>query len=163
MYQEKSEDEREPHIRLRNKNIGAIDSISTPSTTRKYGDWDCPSCCGMNFASRTVCYKCSAPKPNADSKASTTVSIRNPSTSTVSVLNPSSTRKAGDWSCNSCSALNFAKRSSCYACCASKLEPDSSDTVAKPSTTRKAGDWDCRSCGSINFAKRVQCYKCGSN
>merc|ERR1719373_172899 len=28
----------------------------------KPGDWDCPECGGMNFASRTECFKCGAPK-----------------------------------------------------------------------------------------------------
>jgi hypothetical protein len=79
---------------------------------------------------------------------------------------PSTTRKAGDWDCSSCGAMNFAKRGSCYSC--SQPREGSSDTgsgtvdesVRQPSNTRKPGDWDCSSCGAMNFAKRGSCYSC---
>ena len=31
--------------------------------TRRKGDWDCEECGNMNFAKRTRCNKCSAPRP----------------------------------------------------------------------------------------------------
>ena len=33
--------------------------------TRRKGDWDCGECGNMNFAKRTRCNKCSAPRPVA--------------------------------------------------------------------------------------------------
>jgi hypothetical protein len=33
--------------------------------TRRKGDWDCAECGNMNFAKRTRCNKCSAPRPVA--------------------------------------------------------------------------------------------------
>ena len=33
------------------------------TATVKPGDWHCPNCGGMNFASRTSCFGCGAPKP----------------------------------------------------------------------------------------------------
>ncbi len=33
--------------------------------TRRKGDWDCEECGNMNFAKRTRCNKCSAPRPVA--------------------------------------------------------------------------------------------------
>ena len=36
-----------------------------PGQTRRKGDWDCEECGNMNFAKRTRCNKCSAPRPVA--------------------------------------------------------------------------------------------------
>lgn len=37
---------------------------SNGGSQRRPGDWDCSDCGAMNFASRTQCFKCNAPKPN---------------------------------------------------------------------------------------------------
>ena len=46
--------------------------------TRRKGDWDCEECGNMNFAKRTRCNKCSAPRP---------VAARSPPSAIVSPLN----------------------------------------------------------------------------
>merc|ERR1712061_483496 len=39
------------------------DKAKDKGKSRKPGDWDCPKCGTMNFASRGECFKCGATKP----------------------------------------------------------------------------------------------------
>ena len=77
---------------------------------RRPGDWNCPACNAHNFASKTACFRCQAPKPDN--------------------LPPDGgyggfqggggyggdNRRPGDWDCGACGAHNFASRSACYKC-----------------------------------------------
>ena len=38
-------------------------SSSVPGRQSAPGDWECPSCHASNFASRSICFKCSTPAP----------------------------------------------------------------------------------------------------
>ena len=82
-------------------------------STRRSGDWDCPSCKAHVFSSKAVCFRCLFPRPpNADSPTPSSGSGgghgggRQPA------------RRTGDWDCpnQSCRALVFASRQSCFRC-----------------------------------------------
>ena len=82
-------------------------------STRRSGDWDCPSCKAHVFSSKAVCFRCQRPRPpNADSPTPSSGSGgghgggRQPA------------RRIGDWDCPnpSCRALVFASRQSCFRC-----------------------------------------------
>jgi len=132
---------------------------------RKPGDWDCPECNTVNFASRTECLKCKCYKSKAKQIE----------------------KKKGDWNC-SCGELNFASRTTCRKCNKSKdqntglmnwifgsnnqqVQPvQSVQTVQqiqpkKPVdlTTVKPGDWLCDACQINNFGSRSACFNCGKN
>ena len=82
-------------------------------STRRSGDWDCPSCKAHVFSSKAVCFRCQRPRPPyADSPTPSSGSGgghgggRQPA------------RRIGDWDCPnpSCRALVFASRQSCFRC-----------------------------------------------
>ena len=72
---------------------------------------------------------------------------------------------AGDWHCNDCGTLNYARREKCYVC---HTKPDSKrrctfDAQAKLEQCKFAirpGDWQCTTCGSICYARRNKCFHC---
>ncbi|CAH6421639.1 RING finger type zinc finger protein [uncultured virus] len=59
---------------------------------RRKGDWNCPQCNYLIFASKNKCSKCNISKPSNLSD-----------------------KKPGDWSC-SCGEINFASRKQCRKC-----------------------------------------------
>lgn len=61
-------------------------------------------------------------------------------------------KKPGDWSCDKCGNLNFAKRDNCKRC--GRKNP------IEKQQERKRGDWNCMACGTLNFASREQCFHC---
>jgi hypothetical protein len=70
----------------------------------KKGDWNCPSCHEINFASRSDCRKCFLPKTN-----------------TNNIMAPIG-REHGDWQCIVCKnpKWNFGSRQTCRNCGADK-------------------------------------------
>jgi len=60
----------------------------------------------------------------------------------------------GDWECESCKAVNFARRHQCFKC----SEPRS-DGGRPPYMEVKPGDGTC-DCGTLNFARRRTCVLC---
>jgi len=125
---------------------------------RKTGDWDCPQCNALNFASRNECHKCKCYKSKAKPVE----------------------KKKGDWNC-SCGELNFATRTNCRKCDSPKPQnsggflnwilgssnnqPIQQNQTKKPVdlTTLKPGDWLCDQCQTNNFGTRVVCFSCGKN
>ena len=86
---------------------GAGEGASHPSPAtskpRRLGDWDCPRCAAVVFASKSRCFRCAAPRP-AHLEAAPWP--RQPQ------------RRPGDWDCPNpdCRALVFASKSVCYRC-----------------------------------------------
>jgi len=64
------------------------------ASQRKEGDWECPDCGALNFASRATCFKCEK----------------------RGVGGSGGQAREGDWTCPDCGALVFASRESCFKC-----------------------------------------------
>jgi len=90
------------------------------------GNWSCPLCQNVNFGIRTACNKCQAPKPAETPPASTANDY-------AGYLSPAPTEVApprkgpqagvdGNWACPYCKNVNFAYRTACNKCGASKPE-----------------------------------------
>ncbi|KAL1301026.1 RNA-binding protein involved in heterochromatin assembly dri1 [Arachis hypogaea] len=84
------------------------------------GDWYCTvgNCGAHNFASRSSCFKCGAPKEDS-SAAGFDADI--PRTRGYSFAGTTAARpawKSGDWICtrSGCNEHNFANRMECYRC-----------------------------------------------
>eukprot|EP00252_Welwitschia_mirabilis_P019291 TRINITY_DN4418_c0_g1_i2.p1 TRINITY_DN4418_c0_g1~~TRINITY_DN4418_c0_g1_i2.p1 ORF type:complete len:680 (+),score=101.57 TRINITY_DN4418_c0_g1_i2:120-2159(+) len=58
-------------------------------------------------------------------------------------------RKKGDWHCQMCNTLNFARNSSCINC-----------RQRRPKEQLDAGEWECPRCQYVNFRRNVTCLKC---
>ncbi|KAL8497940.1 hypothetical protein ACS0TY_021334 [Phlomoides rotata] len=113
------------------------------------GDWMCAACQHINFKKRDACQRCSCPK------YATGADVSSYTIHKTEVL-------PGDWYCNAmnCGSHNYASRSTCYRCAASKdYGPAASHTIP---AGWKSGDWTCNilGCGMHNYASRMECYKC---
>ncbi|RWW87478.1 hypothetical protein BHE74_00003691 [Ensete ventricosum] len=106
------------------------------SSGRKPGDWVCRSCQYVNFCRRDSCQRCGELKLGVERADYTSVS-------------GSWDVKPGDWYC-SCGVHNYASRSNCFKCGATK--DDSTSAVAQSwgfrcsgawSSGWKSGDWIC--------------------
>jgi hypothetical protein len=73
-------------------------------------------------------------------------------------------QREGDWPCNVCKNLNFARRLYCNRCHASKDAPAPTEGEAAASTEGGArpGDWVCPGCQNNNFARRLNCHRCST-
>lgn len=111
--------------------------------SREGGDWMCSSCQHMNFKKRDSCQRCRCPKFGGSPTDVSSCGINR-----TEVL-------AGDWYCNTinCGAHNYASRTSCYMCGATKendycgygggmvAAADICDGSVLPGW--KSGDWIC--------------------
>eukprot|EP00906_Rhabdomonas_costata_P027151 RCo038601 len=94
------------------------------------GDWTCARCLNINFAKRTQCNQCAAPKvgnvleehtgPSPGLASSALASQLTSSTPNPALSRPGGAggtkMLAGDWICPACENLNFARRISCNRC-----------------------------------------------
>ncbi|KAL3637356.1 hypothetical protein CASFOL_019655 [Castilleja foliolosa] len=62
--------------------------------------------------------------------------------------------KTGDWVCDKCNFMNFARNIKCLKCEAERHNIIAADAVMKK------GDWHCPKCNFMNFARNTQCRKC---
>ncbi|KAK2661038.1 hypothetical protein Ddye_007571 [Dipteronia dyeriana] len=156
------------------------------------GDWNCRSCSHLNFQRRDSCQRCGEPRPGSgggsdrgDFGGSFGVGGggRGGGSSPFGFSTGPDVRP-GDWYCTvgNCGAHNFASRSSCFKCGASKDETgggliDGSCGGDIPrmrgfgfgsgSSSRsgwKSGDWICTrsGCNEHNFASRTECFRCNA-
>ncbi|KAJ3683601.1 hypothetical protein LUZ60_013828 [Juncus effusus] len=116
-----------------------------------HGDWNCRSCQYLNFTRREMCQRCSDPRP-----PSAFIPGAGSGRSTV-VLR-------GDWYCT-CGYHNFASRTNCLKCTASKNTSAGEADVPRGPRAFLPGDWTCTrpGCEEHNFASRTECRKCGSS
>jgi len=112
----------------------------------KPGDWYCPNCSDLNFASREFCRKCSTPHPPFS--------------------DPTVGTKPGDWYCPTCGDLNFASRLVCRKCATPHpgggMDPSVRAMMSQTYSNVKPGDWHCPNCHDLNFASRTLCRLCGT-
>lgn len=153
----------------------AATTTTRPMPELKEGDWICGSCHNHNFSSRSVCNRCSSPKPPPTGEGV----------------------RSGDWMCPSCGNHNYAKRNECNRCRvgkpgsipaaagdymsqmippmgyspyggpvapaafgASGYEQIASPVAVSASPNFRPGDWSCGQCGNHNYASRAFCNKC---
>jgi len=146
--------------------------ISHSLAMNRGGDWWCPDCNNLVFASKDTC-RCGKWKPKEFKKATLTAGW-----------------KPGDWECPKCKDHVFAKNTACRKCHTPKSvtvadpvpvslkrprqeedeKKEGGEEVAveeepvfkKPRLDEqdmKSGDWIC-SCQVHNYASRKVCYKC---
>jgi len=142
------------------------------------GDWICDACGNLNFARRKECHRdsCRAPRPfdysrdRHDRAGGVSWDDHAPPVRTSS--KPPS--RPGDWNCDECGYLNFARRTECNSnnCKAprpegvggssSRVEPSSRGPGGwGKSGVERGGDWSCGKCAFRNFARRTECKECG--
>ncbi|XP_057768680.1 uncharacterized protein LOC130988743 isoform X2 [Salvia miltiorrhiza] len=123
----------------------------------RQGDWMCGACQHLNFSKRDTCQRCGCPKYAGAAE----VAAYGGALQKSEVL-------AGDWYCGAmnCGAHNYASRTTCYRCCASKDYCGYDARIMAPAGYAvpgwKTGDWICSrvGCGMHNYASRMECYKC---
>ena len=107
--------------------------------TKKYGDWNCPSCKNLVFASKVQCGLCRTLKSGLSQES--------------------------DWKCPKCSDLVFARRNGVCRC-GFKQEPAQfkperpQPERPNPQPERRPGDWWCNACESWVFSYKKEC-RCG--
>lgn len=112
------------------------------------GDWLCPDCGYRNFASKTECNSCAAPRPE-----------------NLPRYDEQQQREAkpGDWDCEGCGAHNFARRTQCFKCGEPAPEEVLARQAAARAEQREDGDWDCPECGQQgNWGSREFCRACNA-
>eukprot|EP00927_Polykrikos_kofoidii_P066819 TRINITY_DN62380_c0_g1_i1.p1 TRINITY_DN62380_c0_g1~~TRINITY_DN62380_c0_g1_i1.p1 ORF type:complete len:539 (-),score=52.91 TRINITY_DN62380_c0_g1_i1:158-1774(-) len=114
----------------------------------KPGDWHCPRCRGLVFASRDSCRKCNVRRPPTPAAAPAASSANRP----------------GDWNCPNCNDLVFASKSACRKCGSSKPAGglENPAAAAAPEEKGRSGDWICPGCKGLTFASKSVCGKCGT-
>eukprot|EP00667_Euglena_gracilis_P017171 EG_transcript_18060 len=109
------------------------------------GDWVCPSCSVINFATKFQCVECKQFRP-AD-------------------LSPQQKSLPGDWICPQCHRLNFSARFTCISCFAGKAAGTAADAQETavgnvPAAVARGEIWECCACGESNDSQMVKCHNC---
>lgn len=115
------------------------------------GNWSCSSCQNVNFAARSVCNRCAAPKPR-------------------SVIRPGGGSGKGgpvagvdgNWVCPACQNVNYAMREVCNRCQMTKPveDPSGRGRLQGGPLPGVDGNWACSLCGNVNWAMRDACNRC---
>mmetsp|Transcript_21446 Transcript_21446/g.61181 ORF Transcript_21446/g.61181 Transcript_21446/m.61181 type:complete len:325 (+) Transcript_21446:92-1066(+) len=127
---------------------------------RQPGDWDCPDCGAVCFASRETCFRCDRKNGLARKEGDWDC----PDCGTVIFAGKESCfkcdriaagggggprqRREGDWDCPDCGALVFAGKETCFKC-------------AIAAGGGPVG-WDCPACGT-HVRTRSTCVNCGES
>ncbi|CAI0415018.1 unnamed protein product [Linum tenue] len=155
------------------------------------GDWNCRACQHLNFQRRDSCQRCGEPRPGSGGGGGVVDPFGGFGGGRPMGGGPASFGFAGpdvrpgDWYCTvgNCGAHNFASRSSCFKCAASKDESSAGGGFdgdmsrmrgygfaaaggggGSSRSGWKSGDWICArvGCNEHNFASRTECYRCNA-
>jgi len=129
------------------------------------GNWSCLNCQNVNFAVRTVCNRCTAPKPPH---------LMQQAKGRAPVAGVD-----GNWACPHCQNVNYAIRDACNRCQVPKpaeeavgVEPPQEtrtlvSMVAGKGISGRAppvagvdGNWACPMCQNVNYGIRMVCNRC---
>jgi len=151
---------------------------------RRQGDWDCPKCNNMNYASRDRCNgkDCDFEKKDLDDMACSyrfmggamgSPQGQGPAMGSMGQSFGSSPatlggygsplRRPGDWDCPRCGNVNYGSRTKCNKGVCQLPKPDfsrSGGVQPRRGPDNKPGDWGCYKCGNVNYASRDSCNLC---
>eukprot|EP00930_Biecheleria_cincta_P044536 TRINITY_DN30643_c0_g1_i1.p1 TRINITY_DN30643_c0_g1~~TRINITY_DN30643_c0_g1_i1.p1 ORF type:complete len:523 (+),score=87.49 TRINITY_DN30643_c0_g1_i1:72-1640(+) len=148
------------------------------------GDWYCPKCGDLQFAKNRQCRKCGEKNPDPAAQPVPGSMLR-----ALPAFHghgaAGAAEKPGDWYCNNCGDLQFARNLQCRKCgtmnqqiveggplalmqaiiagaagmsnAASHAKP-----LGPPQHAKKPGDWNCPSCRMLNFARNESCRSCST-
>jgi len=127
------------------------DSSNIPS---RPGDWNCAKCGNLNFAFRTECHRnnCNEPRPTGDEEGV-------PGAANVTA-GGYGRAQGGDWNCEKCGYMNFARRTECNQCKEPRTGGGRAGNTAGNYGQARGDDWNCDKCGYMNFARRTECNQC---
>lgn len=87
-------------------------------------------------------------------------------------IKPSSGSNEGDWTCEDCGNVNFARRNNCNRCFKGRAHSAAKKRklgteIGKAAAEKSRGlfsadDWQCNKCGNVNWARRQQCNVCNA-
>jgi len=135
------------------------------------GNWACPGCQNVNFATRMACNRCQMPKPEdqfgGGGFGGFGAATHTPGGAPVAGA-------GGNWKCSMCQNVNFATRDACNRCAASRAEAEAplpaggfggfgggkAGGKGKAPVAGENGNWGCPGCGNVNFASREVCNRC---
>jgi len=132
------------------------------------GAWACEACGNINFALRTQCNRCQAPKPDDDFAGGELSNYGGGMAHAPPPRQQSSPRGApvagenGNWQCLACGNINFAVRTACNRCHAPKPQERPQAGRGGPPVAGVGGNWVCSSCQNVNLGWRDTCNRCGA-
>ena len=170
------------------------------------GNWSCTTCATVNFASRTECHYCRRPFPGGTMPmggmpdmsmgmgglphSHSQMPPGGPGGGPPKLSGAPVEGIGGNWRCNGCANVNFAKREHCNRCQTPRppleqilqreqeLEQERAVAAATgaalstptapgvragkfaPPVAGIDGNWECTTCNSVNFASRETCHRC---
>lgn len=150
----------------------------------KPGDWFCSGCGDLNFAKNMQCRKCGTPHPEhaqawtGNHGGGMGTGGTPAAMATMAMMASggcgSGNLKPGDWICQACGDLQFAKNTSCRKCGAPSPaiggggHPTMSAMGAMGGMSGgshpnfRPGDWMCPNCSNHVYARNPSCPKCST-
>lgn len=119
------------------------------------GDWNCAKCGNLNFAFRNECHRDSCKEPRSSRDEGSMNGSAGVNAGGFAQV------QDGDWTCDKCEYVNFARRTECNQCKAPRSGGSmrSARNSARGYGPARGGDWNCM-CGYVNFARRTECNEC---
>lgn len=125
----------------------------------KPGDWTCPNCGDLVFASKFACKMCGTPKNSGMGGGMGGCMGGMFGVKGCMGKGPAPPGgKPGDWHCPNCGDLVFGSKAACKMCGTPK--PHIVDMGG--AKEHKPGDWVCPQCQNLNFAKNTTCKQCNT-
>jgi len=155
-------------------------SASNGQTARP-GDWTCPACGDLVFASRSACKMCGTIKPAERGMGGMGGmacmggmggmgggmggGCYGPAPSKGKGKGSTKGARPGDWICPNpeCGDLVFGSRDACKLCGTPKSALTEGASGAQGKSRPRPGDWECPACSHMNMSKNQTCENCGAS